>query len=84
MEKIMSKTVEMLKNYVPYNEQEKEDVKMIIEAENIFGDILTRNNKFCHLTASALDNIPSVIAFSIPILSITSSTSINPKPTAPS
>ena len=49
----MSKTVEMLKNYVPYNEQEKEDIKMIIEAEEIFGDILTRDNKFCHLTSSA-------------------------------
>lgn len=49
----MSKTVEMLKNYVPYNEQEKEDIKMIIEAEETFGDILTRDNKFCHLTSSA-------------------------------
>ena len=43
----------MLKNYVPYNEQEKEDIKMIIEAEETFGDILTRDNKFCHLTSSA-------------------------------
>ena len=49
----MSKTIEMLKSYVPYNEQEKEDVKLIIEAEEIFGDILTRENKFCHLTSSA-------------------------------
>ena len=48
----MSKTVEMLKKYVPYNEQEKEDVSLIIKAEEIFGDILTRDNKFCHLTAS--------------------------------
>lgn len=49
----MSKTVEMLKNYVPYNEQEKEDINRIIEAENVFGNILTRENEFCHLTASA-------------------------------
>lgn len=49
----MSKTIEMLKNYIPYNEQEKEDLKIIIDAENKFGDILTRNNKFCHLTSSA-------------------------------
>ena len=49
----MSKTVEMLKKYVPYNEQEKEDVALIIKAERIFGDIITRENKFCHLTASA-------------------------------
>ena len=49
----MSKTIEMLRNYVPYNEQEERDVELIISAEKIFGDILTRNNKFCHLTASA-------------------------------
>ena len=49
----MSKTIEMLKNYVPYNEQEKEDIALIIKAEEIFGDILTRDNLFCHLTSSA-------------------------------
>lgn len=49
----MSKTVEMLKKYVPYNEQEERDVKLIIEAEKIFKDILTRDNEFCHLTAFA-------------------------------
>ena len=49
----MSKTVEMLRNYLPYNEQEKEDIKLIVKAEEIFGDILTRDNKFCHLTSSA-------------------------------
>ncbi len=49
----MSKTIEALKNYSPYNNQEKDDVELIIKAEEIFGDILTRENKFCHLTASA-------------------------------
>ena len=49
----MSNTVEMLKRYTPFNEQEKQDIALIIEAEEIFGDILTRENKFCHLTASA-------------------------------
>ena len=49
----MSKTVEMLKKYVPYNEQEKKDIELIIKAEEIFGDILTRENEFCHLTSSA-------------------------------
>ena len=49
----MSKTVEMLKQYIPYNEQEKADISLIIKAEEIFGDILTRDNQFCHLTASA-------------------------------
>ncbi len=49
----MSRTVEMLKKYVPFNEQEQRDVKLIIEAEEIFKNILTRENEFCHLTASA-------------------------------
>ena len=49
----MSKTVEMLKKHIPYNEQEKEDIAIIIKAEEIFGNILTRDNTFCHLTASA-------------------------------
>lgn len=49
----MSKTVEVLKKYVPYNEQEKEDIKLIIKAEEMFGNILTRDNQFCHVTSSA-------------------------------
>jgi 8-oxo-dGTP pyrophosphatase MutT (NUDIX family) len=49
----MSNAVEMLKKYVPYNEQEVKDVFQIIKAEKIFKDILTRNNEFFHLTASA-------------------------------
>ena len=49
----MSKTIQMLKAYLPYNEQEKRDVEQIINAEKIFGDILTRKNEYCHLTASA-------------------------------
>ena len=49
----MSKTIEMLKHYVPCDEQEERDVKMIMKAEEIFGNVLTRDNEFCHLTASA-------------------------------
>ena len=49
----MSRTIDMLKRYIPYNEQEKEDVALIVAAEDILGDVLTRENKFCHLTASA-------------------------------
>lgn len=49
----MSKTTEMLKKYVPYNEQEKNDISMILKAEEIFGDIFTRQNEFCHFTASS-------------------------------
>lgn len=49
----MSKIIEMLKSYVPYNEQEKEDISLMIKAEELFGNILTRENELCHLTASA-------------------------------
>ena len=49
----MSKTIQMLKQYAPYNEQEKEDIDIIVKAEEIFGDILNRTNQFCHLTSSA-------------------------------
>ncbi len=49
----MNKTIEMLKNFVPCNEQEETDLKQFIEADKIWDDILTRNNTFCHLTASA-------------------------------
>ena len=45
----MSNTVEMLKKYIPYDEQEVKDIEIIMRAEKIFGDIHTRNNKFCHL-----------------------------------
>lgn len=49
----MSKTVEMLKKYKAEIEQEQKDIEMIIKAEEIFGNILTRDNEFCHLTASS-------------------------------
>ena len=49
----MSKTVEMVKQYTPYNEQEKKDVELVIKAEQLFGEILTRDNEFLHVTSSA-------------------------------
>lgn len=51
----MSKTVEMLKKYLLVTdiEQEQKDIEQIIKAEEIFGNILTRENEFCHLTASS-------------------------------
>ena len=47
----MSKTTQMLKTYVPNTEQEKQDISLIIKAEELFGDILTRENPYCHLSA---------------------------------
>ena len=35
----MSKTIEMLKKYIPFNKQEKEDIALIVKAEEIFRDI---------------------------------------------
>ena len=49
----MNKTIEMLKRYIPFNVQEEKDILLIIKAEELFGDILSRENEFCHLTASA-------------------------------
>ena len=39
-------------NYVPYNEQERCDKELMIEYINTFKDVLTRENKMCHFTAS--------------------------------
>ena len=47
----MSKTIEMIKNYVPFNEQEVKDKQFFIFFENI-EQILTRENERCHLTSS--------------------------------
>ena len=49
----MSKTIEMLKKYIPSNEQERADIALMLKAENLFGDILSRENEFCHMTSSA-------------------------------
>ena len=48
----MSNTIEMLKKYVPYDEQEEKDVQFFIDCENL-EQILTRDNERCHLTSSA-------------------------------
>lgn len=43
---------EQIENYKPYNEQEKNDKEMMIEYINTFEDVLTRENRMCHFTAS--------------------------------
>ena len=48
----MSKTIEKLKKYVPFNSQEEGDKNYFIKSEQK-GQILTRENENCHLTASA-------------------------------
>ena len=48
----MSKTIDMIKNYVPYNEQEVSDINFFINCERK-EQILTRDNELCHLCSSA-------------------------------
>lgn len=43
---------ESIERYVPFNEQEKNDKELMLEYMDTFKDVLTRNNKMCHFTAS--------------------------------
>ena len=45
--------IEDIKNYTPFNESEKKDKEIFLKALNTFENVLTRNNKILHLTASA-------------------------------
>ncbi len=49
----MSKTIEMIKNFVPQCEQEECDKEFFIECEQQ-NQILTRENKLAHLSSSAI------------------------------
>lgn len=42
-----------IENYIPYNEQEESDKELLLEYIYTFNDVLTRNNKICHFTASS-------------------------------
>lgn|SRR5574344_659908 len=41
-----------IEKYEPFNEQEACDREMMLEYMDTFNDVLTRNNKVCHFTAS--------------------------------
>lgn len=41
-----------LEKYVPYDEQEKSDKEAMLQAIDSFDDVLTRDNKLCHFSAS--------------------------------
>lgn len=49
MNNIIKKQIE---KYTPYNEQEENDKEMMLKYIDIFEDVLTRENKMCHFTAS--------------------------------
>lgn len=42
-----------IKKIIPYNEQEENDKTLILHYLDIFPDILSRNNKLCHITVSS-------------------------------
>ena len=44
---------EQIEQFVPFNEQERIDKEMMLEYINTFKDVLTRENKMCHFTASS-------------------------------
>lgn len=41
-----------IEKYIPYNEQEKSDKEIMLKSLETFDDMLTRENKICHFTAS--------------------------------
>lgn len=45
---------DQIEKFVPFNEQEKVDKEYFLKFINSFDDVLTRDNLFGHLTASAL------------------------------
>lgn len=45
---------ELIKKYIPFNKQEEKDKEVILKAMNIFEDVLTRENKFIHFSASSV------------------------------
>lgn len=44
---------EKIENYVPYNEQEEQDKRVMLKYLDTFDDVLTRENVFGHFTASS-------------------------------
>lgn len=45
--------IDEIRNYNPFNEQEKQDKKVAIDYITTFPNILTRENEFAHMTASS-------------------------------
>ncbi|MFD3158784.1 NUDIX hydrolase (plasmid) [Haloimpatiens sp. FM7330] len=44
--------IDSIKEFVPYNEQERKDKEVILKCINIFDDILKRDNEIIHITSS--------------------------------
>ena len=48
----MMKYIDDIKNYIPFNEQERKDKNIILDCINTYENILTRENEPCHITSS--------------------------------
>ena len=48
----ISNLKEQIEKYIPYNEQEESDKEIMLKSLETFDDMLTRENKICHFTAS--------------------------------
>lgn len=46
--------LEPIRKYVPYNEQEAQEKEQIFEYKRVTGELLTRDNKIAHMTASSI------------------------------
>lgn len=42
-----------IENYIPVNEQEEQDKKLMLRCIHTFEDVLTRDNEICHMTVSS-------------------------------
>ena len=45
--------IEQIERYRPYNEQEARDKSIMLDCLRAFGDVVTRENRLAHMTASA-------------------------------
>lgn len=45
--------IQLIKNYIPYNDEEKKDKELILNSIDTFDEVLTRNNVIAHITSSA-------------------------------
>jgi ADP-ribose pyrophosphatase YjhB (NUDIX family) len=45
--------IDSIKNYIPSNDQEENDKKIILDSINTFNNILTRDNEIIHMTCSS-------------------------------
>ena len=49
----MQNTLQIIKEFSPFNEQEKTDKQTMLNASKLFNNLLSRKNEFCHFTFSA-------------------------------